>query len=126
MIFDWSNIKGSEEMYFVLDERKLKEQPGSWLPLLLHSTFIKMSLFVKDHSMLDLKLLFLEPYLIGSLCGETILFLLFWIYLIFVMFVFDLLTPVYLGVSLFLISMNLYYLPKKKCHYLSYTQALME
>ena len=96
-------------MYFVLDERKLKEQQGSWLPLLLHSTFIKMSLFVKERSMLDLKLLFLEPYLIGSLCGETILFLLFWIYLIFVMFVFDLLTPVNLGVSLFLISMNLYY-----------------
>ena len=114
-------------MYFVLDERKLKEQQGSWLPLLLHSTFIKMSLFVKERSMPDLKLLFLEPYLIGSLCGETILFLLFWIYLIFVMFVFDLLTPVYLGVSLFLISMNLYYLPKKKkCHYLSYKQALME
>ena len=38
--------KGGEEMYFVLDERKLKEQRGSWLPLLLHSTFIKMSLFV--------------------------------------------------------------------------------
>ena len=95
MIFDWSNIQGSEEMYFVLDERKLKEQQGSWLPLLLHSTFIKMSLFLKERSMLDLKLLFLEPYLIGSLCGETILFLLFWIFLIFVMFIFDLFTPVY-------------------------------
>ena len=49
----------------------------------------------KEHSMPDFKLLFLEPYLIGSLCGETILFLLFWIYLIFVMFVFDLFTPIY-------------------------------
>ena len=38
---------------------------------------------------------FLEPYLIGSLCGETILFLLFWIFLIFVMFVFDSFSPVY-------------------------------
>ena len=27
-------------------ERKLKDQRGSWLPLLLHSTLIKMSLFV--------------------------------------------------------------------------------
>ena len=27
--------------------------------------------------MSDLKLLFLEPYLIGSLCGETILLLLY-------------------------------------------------
>ena len=59
MIFDWLNVQRSEEMYFVLDERKLKEQQGSWLPLLLHSTFIKMSLFVKERSMLDLKLLFL-------------------------------------------------------------------
>ena len=46
MIFDWSNVQGGEEMYFVLDERKLKEQWGTWLPLLLHSTFLKMSLFV--------------------------------------------------------------------------------
>ena len=38
---------------------------------------------------------FSEPYLTGSLCGETNLFLLFWIYLYFVMFVFDLFTPVY-------------------------------
>ena len=38
---------------------------------------------------------FSEPYLTGSLCGETNLFLLFWIYLTFVMFVFDLFTPVY-------------------------------
>ena len=36
-----------------------------------------------------------EPYWTGSLCGETNLFLLFWIYLIFVMFVFDMFTPVY-------------------------------
>ena len=33
-------------MYFVLYERKLKEQWGSWFPLLLHIPFIKMSLFV--------------------------------------------------------------------------------
>ena len=43
----------------------------------------------------DLKLPFSEPYLTGSLCVETNLFLLFWIYLTFVMFVFDLFTPVY-------------------------------
>ena len=42
----------------------------------------------------DLKLPFSEPYLTGSLCIETNLFL-FWIYLTFVMFVFDLFTPVY-------------------------------
>ena len=35
-----------------------------------------------------------EPYLNGSLCGETILFL-FWIYLNFVIFVLDLLPHVY-------------------------------
>ena len=35
-----------------------------------------------------------EPYLNGSLCGETILFL-FWIYLTFVIFVLDLLPHVY-------------------------------
>ena len=35
-----------------------------------------------------------EPYLTGSLCGETILFL-FWIYLTFVIFVLDLFTPIY-------------------------------
>ena len=38
---------------------------------------------------------FSELYWTGSLCGGTILFLLFWIYLIFVMFVLDLFTPVY-------------------------------
>ena len=38
---------------------------------------------------------FSKPYLTGSLCGETNIFLLFWIYLTFVMFVFDLFTPVY-------------------------------
>ena len=38
---------------------------------------------------------FSEPYLTGSLCGETNLFLLFWIYLTFVIFIFDLFTPVY-------------------------------
>ena len=45
------------------------------------------------------------------------LFFYYWIYLIFVMFDFDVhpcILPVYLGVSLFLISMNLYYLSKKK------------
>ena len=60
---------------------------------------------------------FSKPYLIGSLCGETIHFLLFWIYLIFVMFVFDLFTHVYFlctWVSLSFLSMNLYYLSKKK------------
>ena len=35
-----------------------------------------------------------EPYLTGSLCGETNLFL-FWIYLTFVIFVLDLFAPVY-------------------------------
>ena len=57
-----------------------------------------------------------EPYLTGSLCGETILFL-FWIYLTFVIFVLDLFTPVYspcTWVSLLLLSMNPYYLSKKK------------
>ena len=37
---------------------------------------------------------FSEPYLTGSLCGETILFL-FWIYLTFVIFVLDLFSHVY-------------------------------
>ena len=37
---------------------------------------------------------FSEPYLTGSLCGETNIFL-FWIYLTFVIFVLDLFTPVY-------------------------------
>ena len=57
-----------------------------------------------------------EPYLTGSLCGETILFL-FWIYLTFVIFFLDLFTPVYslcTWVSLLLLSMNPYYLSKKK------------
>ena len=39
-------------------------------------------------------LFFSEPYLTGSLCGETILFL-FWIYLTFVIFVLDLFSLVY-------------------------------
>ena len=61
---------------------------------------------------------FSKLYWTGSLCGGTILFLLFWIYLIFVMFVLDLFTPVYplcnwVSLSLFL-SMNFYYLSKKK------------
>ena len=38
---------------------------------------------------------FSELYWTSSLCGGTILFLLFWIYLIFVMFVLDLFTLVY-------------------------------
>ena len=61
---------------------------------------------------------FLELYWTGSLCGETILFRLsldlldfcnvrFW-------YVHPCILPVYLGVSLFLISINLYYLSKKK------------
>ena len=37
---------------------------------------------------------FSEPYLTGSLCGETSLFL-FWIYLTFVISILDLFTPVY-------------------------------
>ena len=56
---------------------------------------------------------FSEPYWTGSPCGETNLFLQFWIYLIYVIFVFDMYTPVYslcTWVSLFLISINLYYL----------------
>ena len=56
-----------------------------------------------------------EPYLTGSLCGKTILFL-FWIYLTFVIFILDLFTPVYslcTGVSLLLLSINPYYLSKK-------------
>ena len=38
---------------------------------------------------------FSEPYLTSSLCGETNLFLLFWMYLTFVIFVFYLFTLVY-------------------------------
>ena len=38
---------------------------------------------------------FSELYWTGSLCGETNIFLLFWIYLIFVMFVFDMFALVY-------------------------------
>ena len=69
-----------------------------------------------ERSMLDISSYFLELYWTGSLCGGTILFLLFWIYLIFVMFAIDLFPPVYLlctWVSLFL-SMKFYYLSKKK------------
>ena len=51
-------------------------------------------------SMPDLKLLFIRTLFDWfSVCGETILFL-FWIYLTFVIFVLDLFTPVYFGVSL--------------------------
>ena len=61
---------------------------------------------------------FSKPYWTGSQCRETNLFLQFWIYLIYVIFVFDMLHPcilsVYLGVSLFLISINLYYLSRRK------------
>ena len=60
---------------------------------------------------------FSEPYWTGFQCGETNIFLQFWIYLIYVIFVFDMYTPIYslcTGVSLFLISINLYYLSKKK------------
>ena len=60
---------------------------------------------------------FSKPYWTGSQCGETNLFLQFWIYLIYVIFVFDMYTPVYslcIWVSLFFISINLYYLSKKK------------
>ena len=48
-----------------------------------------------EHSMPNLKLLFLEPYWTGSQYGETIIFLLFWIFLIYVISVFDMYTPVY-------------------------------
>ena len=64
---------------------------------------------------------FSKLYWTGSLCGGTILFLLFWIYLIFVMFLLDLFTPVYPLCNwvffiflFFFLSMNLYYLSKKK------------
>ena len=59
---------------------------------------------------------FLEPYWIGYQCGENNPFIQFWIYLIYVIFVFDLYTTIYslcTWVS-FLISINLYYLSKKK------------
>ena len=64
---------------------------------------------------------FSKPYLTGSLCGETNLFLLFWIYLTFVIFVFDLFTPVY-SMCTWWVSLSfwyqwifiLYYLSKKK------------
>ena len=59
-----------------------------------------------------------EPYLTGSLCGETILFL-FWIYLTFVIFVLDcspLYTPCVLG-CLFLINEFLLLIKKKKKNY---------
>ena len=46
-------------------------------------------------SMSDISSYFSELYWTCSLCGGTILFLLFWIYLIFVMFVLDLFTLVY-------------------------------
>ena len=48
-----------------------------------------------ERFMLDISSYFLELYWTGSLCGGTILFLLFWIYLIFVMFAIDLFPPVY-------------------------------
>ena len=57
-----------------------------------------------------------KPYLTGSLCGETILFL-FWIYLTFVIFVLDLFSPVYslcAWVSLFLNQWILITYQKKK------------
>ena len=59
---------------------------------------------------------FSEPYLNGSLCGETILFL-FWIYLTFVIFVFDLFSLVYslcAWVSLFFNEVLLLIKKKKK------------
>ena len=59
---------------------------------------------------------FSEPYLTGSLCGETSLFL-FLIYLTFVIFVLDLCSPVYFlctWVPLSFLSMNPFYLYKKK------------
>ena len=60
---------------------------------------------------------FSKPYWTGSKCGETNLFLQVWIYLIHVIFVFDMYTPIYplcTWVSLFFITINLYYLSKKK------------
>ena len=61
---------------------------------------------------------FSEPYLNGSLFGETILFL-FWIFLNFVIFVLDLLSLVYslcAWVSLFLINKVLLLIKKKICY----------
>ena len=58
---------------------------------------------------------FSEPYLNGSLCGETILFL-FWIYLTFVIFVLDLLSLAYslcAWVSLFYYQWSLITYQKK-------------
>ena len=49
---------------------------------------------------------FSEPYLTGSLCGETSLFL-FWIYLIFVFSVLDLFTPVYFLCTWLLLSFDI-------------------
>ena len=67
--------------------------------------------------MSDLKLLFLEPYLIGSLCGETILFLLYILdFLDFcnVRFCSPLYTPGVLGcLSLFDINESLLLIKKK-------------
>ena len=59
---------------------------------------------------------FSKLYWSDSLCGGTIFFLLFWIYLIFVMFAIDLFplyTLVYLGVSLFFINEILLLIKKK-------------
>ena len=56
---------------------------------------------------------FLEPWF---MCGETNPFLQFWIYLIYIIFEFDMYALVYslcTWVSLFFISINLYYLSKK-------------
>ena len=58
---------------------------------------------------------FSEPYWTGSQCGETNFFLQFWIYLIYVIFVFDMYTPVYslctwVSFFIFYVSVNLYYL----------------
>ena len=48
-----------------------------------------------EHSMPNLKLLFFRTLLDWFSVGETILFLFFWIFLIYVIFVFDMYTPVY-------------------------------
>ena len=56
---------------------------------------------------------FLEPWF---MCGETNPFLQFWIYLVYVIFEFDMFAPIYslcTWVSVFFISINLYYLSKK-------------
>ena len=70
-----------------------------------------------EHSMPNLKLLFFRTLLDWFSVGETILFLFFWIFLIYVIFVFDMYTPVYFlctwCLSLFVINKSLLLIKKK-------------